>query len=101
MRRVFEGGAGDIRPGTEDRSRDSGDLDLFFDKEPPGEDVAEKGGEACKPLVCSGGSCVATAMSDEDVAVGVVSCDSSCDFGTVSGGGTWGSILYYISVNSR
>ena len=100
MRSVFEGGAGDIRPGTEDRSRDSGDLDLFFDNE-PGEDVAEKGGEACKPLVCSGGSCVATAMSDVDVVVGVVSDCNSFDSGTISGGGTWGSILHYISVNSR
>lgn len=63
MRRVFDGGAGEDRPGTDDRSRDSGDLDRFFDKE-PGEDVAEAGGEACKPLVFSGGSCVATDMSE-------------------------------------
>jgi len=61
MRRVFEGGAGDERAGSEERSKDSGDLDLFLDSD-PGEDVAEMGGVVFEPLVCSGGSCVATAM---------------------------------------
>lgn len=52
MRSVFEGGAGELKPGSEDKSRDSdnGDLDLFFDND-PGEDVADAGGEVCKPLV--------------------------------------------------
>jgi len=86
MRRVFDGGAGDIKPGTEDRSKDSGDLDLFFDSE-PGEDAAEMGGEACKPLVCSGGSWVATAISDLVVVLGAVCCCDSCGSGTLSGGG--------------
>lgn len=48
MRRVLDGGAGDDRPGTEDKSMDSGDLDLFRDSE-PGDDAAEAGGEPCRP----------------------------------------------------
>lgn len=83
MRRVFDGGAGEIRPGTEERSSDSGDLDLFFDRE-PGEDVAEVGGETCRPLVCSGGSCVATAMSGVVVVSDVGSRCVSCDSGVFS-----------------
>lgn len=50
MRRVLEGGAGDVSPGKEVRSIDRGDLDLFFDN-PPGEEDADTGGEACRPAV--------------------------------------------------
>lgn len=53
--RVFDGGAGDVRPGIEDKSIDSGDLERFFDND-PGEVVADTGGETCSPRVCSGGS---------------------------------------------
>lgn len=61
MRSVLDGGAGDISPGTEVRSIERGDLDLFFDS-PPGEEDAETGGEACRPAVWRGGSCTATDM---------------------------------------
>lgn len=50
MRRVFEGGAGDVNPGIEDKSIDNGDLERFFDSE-PGEDAADVGGETRSPLV--------------------------------------------------
>lgn len=50
MRSVFEGGAGDVSPGSEVRSIDSGDLDLFFDS-PPGDEEGDPGGEACRPPV--------------------------------------------------
>lgn len=62
MRRVFEGGDGDVRPGIEERSIDKGDLERFFDNE-PGEDAAEVGGETRSPLVWMGGSCTATDIS--------------------------------------
>lgn len=68
---VFDGGAGEIRPGSEVRSMDKGDLDLFFDKA-PGEEEADTGGEACRPPVCRGGNCVATDIvsTGDDVLVG-------------------------------
>lgn len=50
MRRVFEGGAGEVRPGTEDRSIDNGDLDRFFDIE------GEEEEEPVMLLVWRGGS---------------------------------------------
>lgn len=50
MRSVFDGGAGELRPGMEDRSMDNGDLDRFFDMD-PGDDVAETGGDTWRPLV--------------------------------------------------
>lgn len=59
IKRVLEGGAGDVSPGKDVRSIDRGDLDLFLDIA-PGEVVADTGGETCKPIVWSGGSCVAT-----------------------------------------
>ena len=42
-RSVFEGGAGEESGGNEDRSRDSGDLERFCDKD--GDEPAEFGGE--------------------------------------------------------
>lgn len=61
MSSVLEGGAGEIKPGREVRSMERGDLDLFFDR-PPGEEEADTGGEACRPVVWMGGNCVATDM---------------------------------------
>jgi len=97
IRSVLDGGAGDDRPGSEDRSIDSGDLDRFPDSE-PGEDVAEAGGETCKPLVASGGSCVAVAMSGLELMSCASSCDS-CFLDALCGGGTGDSMaaLHYIS----
>lgn len=45
IRRVLEGGAGEMRPGREVRSIERGERERFFDR-PPGEEVAETGGEA-------------------------------------------------------
>ena len=66
MSRVFDGGAGELKPGIDERSTESGDLDLLLDNE-PGDVVADTGGEACSPLVCSGGNCTATDISVCDV----------------------------------
>lgn len=78
---MFEGGAGEISPGIEDRSNDSGDLDRFCDR-PPGEDAPETGGEACRPSVCRGGSCVATDISNDSFVVKGVVDRRSCSSGS-------------------
>lgn len=96
MRSVFEGGAGEIRPGIEDKSNDKGDLDRFADNE-PGEDAPETGGEACRPSVCRGGSCVATDISVDSIlfVVAVDCCPCGCG-GLVSWsrGVCWLDIIY-------
>lgn len=76
MRRVLEGGAGDMRPGKEVRSIDRGDLDLLVDR-PPGEEEADTGGEACRPPVWRGGNCTATDMFSVGDCVVVVSVTGS------------------------
>lgn len=73
--RVFDGGAGEIKPGTEERSRESGDFDRFFERL-EGEDVAENGGELVRWVVWRGGSCVATDMSSASL-LSFVFCKSS------------------------
>lgn len=78
MSSVLEGGAGELKPGIEDRSIDKGDLDRFFDSE-PGEDVADTGGETWSPLVCIGGSWTATDMSAVGVVVDVFCSCVTCD----------------------
>ena len=50
MRSVFDGGAGEINPGTFEKLSDSGERDLFCDRDLGDVDV-ENGGEACKPVV--------------------------------------------------
>lgn len=70
IKRVFEGGAGEVRGGKELRSSERGDLGLLL----PGDEVADVGGDTCRVLVCRGGSCVATGIS----AVEVKSPGSSC-----------------------
>lgn len=79
IRRVFEGGAGEIRPGIEERSMDSGERDRLADNE-PGDDAPETGGETRRPSVWRGGSCVATDMSLEScgVAIEAECCSCSC-----------------------
>lgn len=50
IRSVLDGGAGEIRPGSEDKSSDNGDLDLFADSD-CGDADAECGGDTCNELV--------------------------------------------------
>ena len=56
---MFEGGAGELRPGRPERSIERGDRDLFAERE-PGECVTEVGGAVRRLSVTRGGSCVAT-----------------------------------------
>ena len=69
--RVLDGGAGELKPGTDERSTDNGDLDLLPDSE-PGDKFGDTGGDTCSPLVCRGGNCTATDISA--CGVGVLSC---------------------------